>query len=112
MAGIIAIANGHKHIGPDDMEQAFKIRIGLYHRASAAIASHANLDNEAPTTKAVEQLVKALATHKRLYLSQLPSQSRAYKALGVRDQEAVQRAMVRDGHAELDGKKLVGVFRQ
>lgn len=107
MAGIIAITNGHNHIGPDDIEMAFKIRMGLYKRARAAIMQDGNLEGDDVTVKAKDQVAKALETHKVLYITQLKKNSRAYSKLNVRDQEAVQKALVSEGVCIKDGKKLV-----
>jgi hypothetical protein len=106
MAAIIAICLGHNHIGPEDIELAFKIRMGLYKRAHAAINKDGNIEGQTATVKAVSQIAKALERHKVIYLSQLGKNSRAYDALEVRDQKAVRQALVDEGLAVLDGKKF------
>lgn len=107
MAGIIAIASGHNHIGPDDIETAFKIRIGTYKRASAAIRKDGNIDGNDVSVKAKDQIAKALETHKVIYISQLSKNSRAYAKLTLRDQKAVQDALLSEGVCIRDNKKLV-----
>jgi hypothetical protein len=107
IAGVIAMCEGHKHIGPEDMETAFKIRLGLYHRAAASIRAESAIEGGDTLGKAKKQLAKAIEKHGVVYISQLEKNSRAYAKLSMRDQRAVQEALVREGVCNRDGKKLV-----
>ena len=107
IAAILTICRGAKDISPEDIELAFKIRMGLYKRAHAAIMQDGNLEGDDATVKAKDQITKALETHKVLYISQLKKNSRAYSKLHVRDQESVLKALTSECVCVKDGKKLV-----
>ena len=59
------------------------------------------------SVKAKDQIAKALETHKVIYISQLSKNSRAYAKLTLRDQKAVQDALLSEGVCIRDNKKLV-----
>lgn len=99
MAGLFALAHKRLEMIPSDLEAAFNIRIGLYHRAAALVKQEGNLEGLHETTAAVDQLKNA-CKGKTVYKSKLSSLSRKYKSLSVRDQGAVLQSLINNGYAQ------------
>jgi hypothetical protein len=100
-------------INADDMELAYKIRLGLYRRASSLVEQSGAISGSHETTKALDQVREVLKKGKPIYTSTLKARSRAYKALHINEQNAVIRTLIEQGDAEYlpDSKKII-VMRQ
>jgi len=113
LAGLFALSAKRTEINADDVELAYKIRLGLYRRASSLVEQSGAISGSHETTKALDQVREVLKKGKPLYTSQLKNRSRAYKALHINEQNAVIRTLVEQGDAEYlpDSKKII-VMRQ
>ncbi|MGM0782991.1 MAG: hypothetical protein ACQEUM_02640 [Pseudomonadota bacterium] len=106
MAGLIALSDQRVEISASDMETAYSIRLGLYHRSKALLDDSGAIDGQHVTSQAVGQIEGALQRNHTIYRSQLPKLSRKYKALSVRDREAVVSALVDGGSmSQVPGSK-------
>lgn len=105
MAALIALADRRFVIQRGDMETAFKIRVGLYHRA-AALANHAgSLDGMHATGQALKQVAELLRRKPGIYRSQIPNQSRRYQKLSIAERKTVIEALTTEGYAVFDPSK-------
>lgn len=100
MAGLIALAARRLTIEPGDLQTAFNIRVGLYHRASALARHEGSLEGLHATGKALEQVAEVFRRAPSLYRSQLPALSRRYKSLSLPERNAVVEALMAEGIAE------------
>jgi len=113
LAGLFALSAKRTEINADDMELAYKIRLGLYRRASSLVEQSGAISGSHETTKALDQVREVLKKGKPIYTSTLKARSRAYKALHINEQNAVIRTLIEQGDAEYlpDSKKII-VMRQ
>ncbi|MCW7752735.1 DUF3987 domain-containing protein [Desulfobotulus sp. H1] len=112
IAGMIAVADGRMEIGADDIETAYAIRMGLYHRAAAIVKDEGNIGDLHPTMAAAEQIIGVLKKHPWLYRSALGKHSRRYKTLSPRCQKDVVDLLLRDGYCDATGKKLISCIHK
>ena len=107
MAGLFALSADRDVIEPEDLELGFRIRVGLYRRAKAAVDGSGNLKGEHSTVKAMNQLVAAVNRKGEIYESQLHTYSRAYEALSIPERRWVVLELVGNGGCLRQGKKIV-----
>ena len=108
MAALFALADKRVQITGADMDLAYKIRLGLYYRAKAAIDESGAISGNHESGKALEQLTGLFKTNKALYISQFDKRSRAFKGLSVAEQKAVIDALLSRGiAARVDGRPKI-----
>jgi hypothetical protein len=107
MAGLFALSADRGAIEPEDLELGFRIRVGLYRRAKAAVDMSGNLEGEHETVKAMNQLTAAVNRKGEVYESQLHKNSRVYKGLSITDRRWVVAELVEKGPFLRQGKKIV-----
>ena len=113
LAGLFALSAKRNEINADDMRLAYKIRLGLYHRASVMVEQSGAISGAHETTKALDQVrtlvQKNSAKGNATYISQLKKSSRAYAALHINEQYAVIRTLIAQGDAAYhpDNQKLL-----
>lgn len=97
MAALIALSARRLVIERSDLETAYKIRENLYHRAAALIDESGAISGLHETAKAVEQVAGVIKRYGQIARARLPSLSRAYKKLDVRNRKAVVQTLLDDG---------------
>lgn len=107
LAALIALSDRRTVIDVRDLDVAYKVREGLYHRAASMIGADGALSGMHSTGRALEQIRQHLTTKQAIYRSNLPKLSRQFAKLSVPEQEAVIRALVTGGIARVDGGRLV-----
>ena len=112
LAALIALSDRRTVVGPRDLDIAYKVREGIYHRTASLIGSDGALSGMHTTGRAVEQLRQHLASKAAIYRSNLPKLSRQFAKLSVGEQEAVIRALVTEGSARVDGGRLVSCIQR
>ena len=100
MAAIIALSDRRTVVEKADLDWAYKVREGMYHRAAALIGHDGAISGLHATGIAVQQLTKVLKKVPRLYRSALGSRSRKYDSLSVHDQAGVVRTLITNGTAQ------------
>lgn len=98
MAGLIALSDQRMEISAADLQTAYNIRLGLYHRTAALMEQEGAISGLHDTSQAVEQIKATLKKRKEIYRSQLPALSRKYKGLGERDRKTVIESLVDGGY--------------
>ena len=98
-AALIALSDKRFEIIPSDIETAFNIRIGLYHRAAALTAHEGNMDGLHSTGQALKQVSALFEKSSLVYKSQLGKKSRKYAKLSLPEQKAVIDALISQGIA-------------
>lgn len=117
MAGLIALADDRTEISPEDIEMAFKIRIGLYNRTKLLAMHEGKLDGRHPTIRALNQIIermKTIASREKnvLYRSAFPSISRAYDKLSANERNQVISELTRMGYEVPCSKGTRFVFKR
>ena len=90
-----------------DLAIAYAAREGIYHRAANLIGYEGALSGMHATGQALEQLRAHFDEKPFLYISNLPKVSRKFKALHIRERDAVVHALLSEGIAKRDGGRLV-----
>lgn len=99
LAALIALSDKRFEMQPKDLETAFNIRIGLYHRTAALARHEGSMDGLHATGQALEQVAAVFKKSQGLYKSQLQNYSRKYKALSLPERKAVIEALIGEGIA-------------
>jgi len=99
IAGLIALSDKRFLIEHDDIEQAFKIRMGIYKRTKALSDLNGDLSGAHPTRMAYDQLVPFFKKKPHIYKSALHTYSRKYQSLPLRDQQHVVQMLINNGIA-------------
>lgn len=94
LAAVIALSDKRFEIQPSDLETAFNIRLGIYHRAYSLADREGNLGGQHKTGAALEAITKLFQRRESIYKSQLAAYSRSFKSLSVGDQEVVMKALI------------------
>ncbi|TYT74316.1 DUF3987 domain-containing protein [Desulfobotulus mexicanus] len=81
MAGLFALSEKRFEISPDDIEKAFKIRLGLHHRAAALLKAEGNMEGHHKTHLAHKHIISILKKKPNIYRSQLAASSKPLRAL-------------------------------
>lgn len=101
MAGLIALSDRRLTIEVDDLQAAYNIRLGLYHRTHAMLEQSGAISGQHHTAQAVEQIKGQLKKKPEIFRSQLPALSRRFKELPLRDQRTIVDALVEGGYMSL-----------
>lgn len=105
LAGLVVLSDKRFTIEPQDLQTAFNIRIGLYHRGAALAADKGSLSGMHSHGEALQQVVGLFRKHRALRKSELAARSRKYKKLSAPEQQAVLRQLLDEGHARIDPDK-------
>lgn len=105
LAGLVALSDRRFTIEPADLQTAFNIRIGLYHRAAALTKDKGSLSGMHKTGEALEQVVGLFRKKRCLRKSELITHSRKYGKLAIHEQRAVLQQLIDEGHATQDPDK-------
>lgn len=97
LAALIALSDKRFEMQPKDLETAFNIRVGLYHRAAALARHEGSMDGLHATGQALQQVAAYFEKAQGEYRSQLAARSRKYKALSLPERKAVVEALLSDG---------------
>lgn len=106
IAAALALNDGRCVIELLDMARGYEIRQALYERTAEYFGAEMVLSDDNPTMRAMEQLKAVLKKHKSIPRSHLVNYSRQLRALHIREQQEVIRALIINGFAYENGGRL------
>lgn len=102
MAGLFALSNGRTVIEPQDIQLAYKIRLGLYYRSKALIDENSVMSDIPEINEAFEQIKNVCEKNEILYISSFEKRSRVFHKLKLPEQELVIKILTSRGIIEKD----------
>lgn len=100
IAGLFALSNGRTVIEPQDIQLAYKIRLGLYYRSKALIDENSVMSDIPEINEAFEQIKNACEKNEILYISSFEKRSRIFHKLKLPEQELVIKILINRGIIE------------
>jgi hypothetical protein len=111
LSALIAISDKRLIVEVDDIKTAYKIRENLYQRFDAFLQKNGGVDEMHVTARALQQLKACLTKKEYIAISQLNNRSRVYAKLSTNEQASVRRALLEEGIARQEGKRLYSNVR-
>ncbi|NOG32944.1 hypothetical protein HLB35_16305, partial [Halomonas sp. TBZ9] len=97
MAALIALSDKRTTIDASDLQTAYNIRLGLYHRTAAMVADSGAISGMHVTGQAFEQIKGVLHKKATFYRGEFKTRSRKFKELSERDKDSVVQSLISNG---------------